>query len=323
MRAMVVTEFGGPLHLVDLDSPVPGPGQVKIAISRAGVNFPDSLIIRGEYQARPPLPFAPGFEVAGTVSAVGAGVEPLTVGDRVMAYLLFGGYAEEVVADVGAVFRLPDDVTDEQGAVTSIAYGTSYHALADRAALQPGETLVVLGAAGGVGLTAVEIGKLLGARVIGLVGSDWKAEIVKEQGAGEVVNYESEDVRERILELTEGRGADVIYDPVGGDASDTALRYLAWRGRLLIIGFTSGRFTEIPANRLLLKGQSAVGVYWGSFAEKEPEANAAAFESILGWIAEGTLQPRITKSLPLEQAGEALEALERRAVVGKAVLEVR
>jgi NADPH2:quinone reductase len=320
---MLVTEFGGPLQLGDLEPTDPGPGQVKIAVNRAGVNFPDMLIIRGQYQARPDLPFAPGFEVAGTVIGTGADVERFAQGDRVMAYLLFGGYAEEVVADEGSVFALPDAVTDDQAAVTPIAYGTSYHALIDRAALRSEETLVVLGASGGVGLTAVEIGKLLGAHVIGLVGSDWKAKIVQEQGADEVVNYETEDVRGRILEITDGRGADVIYDPVGGDAADAALRYLAWRGRLLVVGFTSGRITEIPTNHLLLKGASAVGVFWGSFAEREPAANLAAFESILGWIDEGTLVPQVTKSLPLEDAALALEALERREAVGKTVLEVR
>lgn len=320
---MIVTEYGGRLTLGDLESPNPGPGHVKIAVSRAGVNFPDMLIIRGHYQARPPLPFAPGFEVSGTVTEVGEGVERLEVGDRVMAYLLFGGYAEEVVAHSGSVFAVPDDVTDDQAAVTPIAYGTSYHALVDRAALRSGETLVVLGASGGVGLTAVEIGKLLGARVIGLVSADWKAEIVHEQGADAVVNYENEEVRDRIFELTDGRGADVIYDPVGGDAADDALRYIAWRGRLLVVGFTSGRIPEIPANRLLLKGAAAVGVFWGAFAEREPAANLAAFGSILGWIGEGTLRPRITNSVPLEDAAEALEALERREAVGKTVLEVR
>lgn len=320
---MIVTEYGGPLTLGHLDSPDPGPGQVKIAVSRAGVNFPDLLMTRGHYQVRPPLPFAPGFEVAGTLTEVGEGVEHLAVGDRVMAYLFFGGYAEEVVADAGSVFAVPDEVTDDQAAVTPIAYGTGYHALVDRGALRSGETLVVIGASGGVGLTAVEIGKLLGARVIGLVGSDWKAEIVYEQGADEVMNYENEDVRDRVLELTDGRGADVIYDPVGGDAADDALRYIAWRGRFLVVGFTSGRISEIPANRLLLRGAAAVGVYWGAFVEHEPAASVAAMGSILGWIGEGTLRPRVTSSVPLGGAAKALEALERREAVGKTVLEVR
>lgn len=320
---MQVAGYGEPLLLVDAPTPEPGPGEVRIAVHRAGVNFPDMLLIQGIYQVRPEPPFAPGFEVAGEVSAIGDGVEGLEVGDRVMAYTPYGGYAEEVVISAGTVFPIPDAVSFADAAVVPIAYGTSYHALVDRGALKEGEVLVVLGAAGGVGLTAVELGKLFGATVIACVGADWKGDVVKKRGADHVINYTTDDVRARVLELTDGRGADVIYDPVGGDALDTALRYLAWRGRLLVIGFTSGRIPDIPANRLLLKGASAVGVFWGQFAEREPQASAAGFRWLLDRIAAGALRPTIGRAYPLEEAARAMSALAAREAVGKLVLEVR
>ena len=322
MRAMVVDELGGPLRVAQLPEPEPGPGQVTIAVRRAGVNFPDMLIMQGRYQLKPPVPFAPGFEVAGEVLAVGPDETRFTPGDRVMASLWYGGYAEVVAVDEARVFALPDGVSDDQAAVVPIAYGTSYHALADRADLQSGETLVVLGASGGVGLATVEIGAMLGARVIGCVGAEWKGEAVRRQGAEHVINTTTEDVRSRVLEITDGKGADVVYDPVGGEATEIALRYLAWRGRLLIIGFTSGRIPDLAANRLLLKGAAAVGVYWGQFAELEPAVNRANFDMILSWIADGTLQPFVSERYPLEDAGKALAALAERRAVGKLVLEV-
>lgn len=322
MRAMVVDELGGPLRVAQLAEPEPGPGQVTIAVRRAGVNFPDMLIMQGRYQLKPPVPFAPGFEVAGEVLAVGPDETRFTPGDRVMASLWYGGYAEVVAVDEARVFALPDGVSDDQAAVVPIAYGTSYHALADRADLQSGETLVVLGASGGVGLATVEIGAMLGARVIGCVGAEWKGEAVRRQGAEHVINTTTEDVRSRVLEITDGVGADVVYDPVGGEATEIALRYLAWRGRLLIIGFTSGRIPDLAANRLLLKGAAAVGVYWGQFAELEPAVSRANFDMILSWIADGTLQPFVSERYPLEDAGKALAALAARRVVGKLLLEV-
>lgn len=320
---MQVAGYGDPLQLVDAPSPQPGRGEVRIAVHAAGVNYPDMLLIQGLYQSRPEPPFGPGFEVAGVVDEVGPGVETAAVGDRVMAFVPHGGYAEEVIALAQTVFPIPDQISFQQGSVIPIAYGTSYHALLDRAALQEGETLVVLGAAGGVGMTAIEIGKRLGATVIACVGSDWKAEAVRVAGADEVVDYSVESVRERVLAMTGGKGADVVYDPVGGDATDEALRYLAWKGRLLVVGFTSGRIAEIPANRLLLKGASAVGVFWGQFAEREPEANAANFRSIVQQVAMGNLDPPIQQTFPLEHAVEAMELLAERRVVGKVVLEVR
>lgn len=322
MRAMVVDELGGPLRVAQLPEPEPGPGQVTIAVRRAGINFSDMLIMQGRYQLKPPVPFAPGFEVAGEVLAVGPDETRFTPGDRVMASLWYGGYAEVVAVDEARVFALPDGVSDDQAAVVPIAYGTSYHALADRADLQSGETLVVLGASGGVGLATVEIGAMLGARVIGCVGAEWKGEAVRRQGAEHVINTTTEDVRSRVLEITDGNGADVVYDPVGGEATEIALRYLAWRGRLLIIGFTSGRIPDLAANRLLLKGAAAVGVYWGQFAELEPAVSRANFDMILSWIADGTLQPFVSERYPLEDAGKALAALAARRVVGKLLLEV-
>lgn len=320
---MQIAGYGEALLPVEVATPQPGHGEVRIAVHRAGVNYPDLLLIQGSYQARPDPPFGPGFEVAGKVSAIGDGVDGLEIGDRVMAYTAHGGYAEEVVTAEASVFPIPDAVSFSDAAVLAIAYGTAYHALTDRGSLGEGEVLVVLGASGGVGLAAVEMGKLLGATVIGCVGAEWKADIVREKGADHVVDYATDDVRARVLELTGGRGADVVYDPVGGDALDAALRYLAWRGRLLIIGFTSGRIPDIPANRLLLKGLSAVGVFWGQFAEREPDANAANLRWLLDRVASGGLRPAISRSYPLEEAPAALAALAAREAVGKLVLEVR
>ena len=322
MRAMLVEELGGPLRLTEQPMPEPGPGEVTINVRRAGVNFPDMLLMKGQYQANPPLPFAPGFEVAGEVRAVGPDETRFVPGDRVMASLWYGGYAEVVAVDESRVFAVPEAVSDEHAAIVPIAYGTGYHALADRAQLTAGETLVVIGASGGVGLAVVELGAMLGARVIGCVGADWKAEAVRAQGAAHVITTATEDVRTRVLEITDGRGADVVFDTVGGDASETALRYLAWRGRLLIVGFTSGRIADLPANRLLLKGAAAVGVHWGEFAEREPAVNRANLDSILNWIADDTLRPFVSQRYSLDNADEALAALAERKVVGKLVLEV-
>jgi len=322
VRAMQVADFGAPLELVDVASPEPDSGEVLVTVERAGVNYPDLLLIQGRYQARPPVPFAPGFEVSGRIAALGDAVADLSVGERVAAFVPYGGYAEEVVAPATSVFPVPEEVSFEVAAVLPVAYGTGIHALVDRAALAPGETLVVLGASGGVGLAAVDVGKRLGATVVGCVGSEWKMGPVREMGADHVLDYTAEDVRERILELTDGRGADVVFDPVGGDAFDAALRYLAYKGRLLVIGFTSGRIPQIPANRLLLKGNAAVGVFWGQFAEREPEANRRNFRRLLEWAVEGEIRPRVAEVLPLEEAPRALETLAARRAVGKIVLRV-
>ncbi len=318
---MQVAGYGRPLELVEVDEPAAGPGEVLIDVHRAGVNFPDLLLIQGLYQMRPDPPFGPGFEVAGVVAGVGDDVSHVAPGDRVMAFVQLGGYAERVVAPAEAVFELPDAVTFDQAAVIPIAYGTGYHALVDRASLTEGETLLVLGASGGVGLVAVELGKHLGATVIGAVGSAWKSEPVRDKGADEVIGYD--DLRDRVKDLTGGRGADVLYDPVGGDAFDQALRAMAWQGRMLVIGFASGRIPDIPANRLLLNETAAVGVFWGRFAQHDPDANRRNLERILELVARGDLEPRIGDVLALEDAGQAMERLGDRTVVGKLVLAVR
>jgi len=320
---MQVAGYGEPLRLVDVPVPEPGPGELLIEVHRAGVNFPDMLLIAGRYQARPEPPFGPGFEVAGRVATLGEGTEGFTVGDRVMAFVEHGGYAEAVVAAASAAIRIPDGVTDDQAAVSLIAYGTNYHALVDRAQLQSGEVLVVLGAAGGVGSTAVELGARLGATVIGCVGAAWKGDVVRSLGAAHVIDYSVEDVKARVREITDGRGADVVYDPVGGDAFEEALRYTAYQGRLLVIGFTSGRIPEIPANRLLLNELSAVGVFWGLFAQRRPEANRTNMAVVLDMLARGELAPVISQVQPLEEAPRALELLAERKVAGKLVLAVR
>jgi NADPH2:quinone reductase len=240
-----------------------------------------------------------------------------------MAFVPYGGYATDVIAAEDVVFGVPDGVSDEQAAVLPVAYGTAQHALVDRAALEAGETVVVLGASGGVGIATIQVAGMIGAEVIACVGAGWKADFARDAGADHVIDYVTEDVRSRVLEITEGKGADAVVDPVGGDAADAALRYLAWRGRLLIIGFTSGRIPEIPANRLLLKGASAVGVFWGQFAEREPQANRRNFDTLLGWVADGSLQPMISQRVPLDRAVDVLTALAERRVVGKIVLETR
>ena len=325
MKAVLCKAYGEPDDLVYEDAPTPAVGDkdVLIAIHACGVNFPDILLIRDQYQFRPDLPFSPGLEVAGEVLKVGAKVGLFKPGDRVMATCGNGGYAEEVAVDENSVFHLPDAVTYTQAAGFPVTYGTTYHALVDRANMQPGETLLVHGAAGGVGLNAVEMGKMMGATVIGTVGSDEKMDIVRQYGADHVINYSTESIRDRVKELTDDHGADVIYDPVGGDAFDQSMRCIAWEGRLLVIGFASGRIPELRANLALLKGCSVVGVFWGSFAKRTPDVNRAHFETLLNWCAEGKLKPHVSMTFPLEQAAAALKALISRKATGKVLVQVR
>ncbi len=325
MKAVLCKAHGEPDDLVyeETASPSVGPRDVRVAIHACGVNFPDILLIQNKYQFKPDLPFSPGLEVAGEVIEVGPEVKRFKAGDRVMVTCGHGGFAEEVAADEDSVFALPDGVTYKQAAGFPITYGTTYHALVDRANLQSGEVLLVHGAAGGVGLTAVEMGKLMGATVIGTVGSDAKMDIVREYGADHVINYSNESIRDRVKELTGDKGADVIYDPVGGDAFDQSMRCIAWEGRLLVIGFASGRIPEMRANLALLKGCSVVGVFWGSFAKRDPDQNRAHFDKMLGWCAEGKLKPHVSMTFPLEQAPEALKALISRKATGKVLVEVR
>jgi NADPH2:quinone reductase len=324
MRAVRVHELSGPSALrVDDDVPVPdvGAGQVRVDVRAAGVNFPDILLTRGMYQFKPNPPFSPGGELSGVVSAVGSGVSGVSVGDRVAATMIYGAYAEQVVLPAMSCIPLPDNVSFDVGAATLLTYLTTYHALVDRAAIQRGETLLVLGAAGGVGTAAVELGALLGARVIAAASSAEKIAFCKEHGASEGIDYSKEDLKERVKALTTGNGVDVIYDPVGGSLAEPALRGMAWKGRYLVIGFASGEIPKIPLNLVLLKGCQVVGVFWGSHAMREPSKNREQANQLFSWIAEGKLAPAIDSTLPFTSAAQALARIEQRQVKGKIILK--
>ena len=326
MKAQVVNEFGRieGLSYEDIEPPVPGPGEVLIGVEVVGLNFPDLLMIQGIYQYRPRLPFVAGAEAAGRVLAVGEGVDHVAAGDRVMGFnLLSGAMAEQFVVSAGKVFALPDGVTMEQGACMALTYGTGYHALVARARLAPGETLLITGATGGVGSAGIQIGKALGARVIAAVSSEAKAEVATDLGADETIDYSVESLKERTKELTGGVGADVIYDPVGGDTFLECLRSINWGGRILVVGFTSGRIPKAPMNLPLLKGCSIVGVFWGAYADRDPVGNRANFTRLLDWTAEGIIQPHISGRFPLESAVEALSTIAARKATGKVVLTNR
>jgi NADPH2:quinone reductase len=322
MRAVRVHELTGPsaLRVDEVPEPVAGSGQVLIDVKAAGVNFPDVLLTRGMYQFKPNPPFSPGGEAAGIVRAVGSGVTNLAVGDRVAANVLYGAFAERIVVPELAVTKLPDAVSFEVGAATLLTYLTTYHALVDRAAIQRGETLLVLGAAGGVGIAACELGALLGARVIAAASTDDKLAFCREHGATETINYTTQDLKDRIKALTSGNGVDVVYDPVGGALAEPALRGTAWQGRYLVIGFASGEIPKIPLNLVLLKGCQIVGVFWGSFAMREAQRNRDHASEIFRWVAEGKLRPAIDAVLPFDKADEALTRLDQRKVKGKLVL---
>jgi NADPH2:quinone reductase len=322
MRAVRVHELTGPtaLRVDEVPDLAPGAGQIVIDVRAAGVNFPDILITRGQYQFKPALPFSPGGEVAGVVRAVGSGVTTLKAGDRVATTMLYGGYAEQVCVPELAAVPLPDSVSFEVGAATLLTYLTTYHALVDRAALQKGESLLVLGAAGGVGTSAVELGALLGARVIAAASSEDKLAFCREHGASDGIDYSTQDLKERLKELTKGNGVNVVYDPVGGSLAEPALRGIAWEGRFLVIGFASGEIPKLPLNLVLLKGCQVVGVFWGSFAMREPAKNRAHAEQLFAWVADGKLRPAIDVALTFTQAAEALHRIEKRQVKGKIVL---
>jgi NADPH2:quinone reductase len=324
MKAVLCKAYGPPESLVieEVEDLKAGRGQAVVSVKACGVNFPDTLIIQGLYQFKPPLPFSPGGEVAGVVKEVGAGVENVKPGDRVIAFTAYGGFAEEVLADAASLIPMPAGMDFETGSAFVMTYGTDIHALKDRAKLQPGETLLVLGAAGGIGLAAVEIGKALGAKVIAAASTEEKLAICRQHGADDAINYSSEDLRERIKALTNGQGVDVIVDPVGGQYSEPALRGMAWNGRFLVIGFTAGEIPRIPLNLPLLKGCSIVGVFWGSFAARDPQHNQENLRQLLGWLQEGKLRPRISARYPLERAADALNDIMQRKVTGKAVLVV-
>jgi NADPH:quinone reductase len=324
MKAVLCKAYGPPESLVIEDVPalVAGPGEVVIGVRAASVNFPDVLIIENKYQLKPPLPFSPGSEVAGIVTSVGDGVANFAPGDRVLAIVGYGAFAEEVKTESRRALPLPAGMDFESAAAFGLTYATSDHALVDRGALQAGETLLVLGAAGGVGIAAIEIGKALGARVIACASTDGKLAVCRAHGADDTINYATEDLRERIKALTAGSGPNVVYDPVGGPYTELALRSIAWRGRLLVVGFAAGDIPKIPLNLTLLKGCAIVGVFWGEFTRREPQRFAESMQRLGRWYAEGVLKPHISGRYPLERAADALNKLASREVIGKIVLTV-
>lgn len=322
MKAVLCRAFGPPsvLAVEDVPTPTPGPGQVLLRVDACGVNFPDTLIIQGKYQQKPALPFSPGGEVAGVVAALGEGVTSPAVGTRVAAMMPWGGFAEAAAVDAAAAVPVPDGVPPEVAASLCLAYGTTLHALRDRAALQPGETLLVLGASGGVGLAAVQLGKLMGARVIAAASSAAKLDICRRHGADALVDYGQDGWRERLRGLTDGKGVDVVLDPVGGPYAEPALRSAGWKGRHLVVGFAAGEIPRIPLNLALLKGCAILGVFYGEFTRREKAANRALLGQLFDWVAEGRLHPHISATFPLDDATAALEALLARAATGKIVL---
>ncbi|MGD2139213.1 MAG: NADPH:quinone oxidoreductase family protein [Burkholderiales bacterium] len=322
MRAVLCKELGLPEKLVveDIPSPAPGKGEVVLSVKACGVNFPDTLIIQGKYQFKPELPFSPGGEVAGVVKEIGEGVTSVKPGDRVIAFNTWGGFAEEMVVEADRTIPMPDAMDFVPASAFVLTYGTSYHALKDRAQLKAGETLLVLGASGGVGIAAVQLGKMMGARVIAAASTDQKLQVCKENGADELIKYGEEDLRARVKELTSGKGVDVVYDPVGGPYSEPALRDMAWNGRFLVVGFAAGDIPKVPLNLTLLKGCSIVGVFWGAFTRKEPEKNRRNNEELMQFFVQGKVKPHIHGTYPLEDAAQALNEVMYKRVSGKVVL---
>ncbi len=322
MKAVLCKSHGMPDTLVveDVPSPDLSEGQVLISVKACGVNFPDTLIIQGKYQFKPDLPFSPGGEVSGVIKAVGDGVTNVSVGDRVIAFSTWGGFAEELAVDANRLIKMSDKMEFEKASAFILTYGTSYHALKDRANIQPGETLLVLGASGGVGLAAIQLGKAMGARVIAAASTKEKLDVCAANGADELINYSSEDLRARVKEITQGAGVDVIYDPVGGPLSEKALRDMSWRGRFLVVGFAVGEIPKVPLNLALLKGCSIVGVFWGDFTRREPALNEANNQELMRLFEAGKISPHIHKVYPLAKASEALNELLDKKVSGKVVL---
>ncbi|MFN3048138.1 MULTISPECIES: NADPH:quinone oxidoreductase family protein [Pseudomonas] len=325
MKAVLCKTLGPARNLVleEVASPLPKKNEILLDVQAAGVNFPDTLIIEGKYQFQPPLPFSPGGEAAGVVAAVGEKAGAFKVGDRVMALTGWGAFAEQVAVPFYNVLPIPASMDFTTAATFGMTYGTSMHALRQRGQLQAGETLLVLGASGGVGLAAVEIGKAMGARVIAAASSAEKLAVAKAAGADELIDYSQANLREEIKRLTGGQGVDVIYDPVGGELFEQAVRGLAWNGRLLVVGFASGSIPQLAANLVLLKGAAVLGVFWGAFAQRQPEDNAANFHQLFAWHAEGKLKPLVSQTYPLEEAGAAIEKLGQRQAVGKLVVLAR
>lgn len=324
MRAVMCREWGPPESLVIEERAAleVKPGTVVVAVKAANVSFPDTLIIQNKYQTKPELPFVPGSEVAGTVKAVGAGVKEWKVGDRVSGQSSQGGYAEEVLIEADRLLAVPEKMDFASAAVLGSAYGTSYYALTERGQLRSGETLLVLGASGGVGLAAVEIGKALGAKVVACASSEERLAVCRAHGADETINYASEDLRARVKAITKGNGVDVVYDPVGGPYSELALRDMAWGGRFLVVGFAAGDIPKIALNLPLIKGCSIVGVWIGAFARRDRARHRANVVQLGKWFEEGKIKPHISATYPLEKAADALNALAQRKVIGKVVLTV-
>ena len=322
MKAVLCKELGPPEKLVveEVPSLKPGKGQVVVSVKAAGVNFPDILIIQGKYQFKPEPPFSPGGEVAGVVKEVGEGVIGWKPGERVIAGSTYGGFAQEMAVEADRLIRMPEGMDFVAGSAFLLTYGTSYHALKDRAQLEAGETLLVLGASGGVGIAAIQIGKAMGARVIAAASSDAKLAVCRQNGADELINYASEDLRSRVKALTAGKGIDVVYDPVGGPYSEPALRDMAWNGRFLVVGFAAGEIPKVPLNLALLKGCSIVGVFWGAFTRNEPERNRRNNEELMQLFAAGKVKPHIHATYPLERAAETLNEVLYKRVSGKVVL---
>ena len=324
MRAAVCRELGTPdrLRLEEIPAPEIASGQVRVAMRAAGVNFPDLLMVAGGYQLRPKLPFTPGMEGAGAISELGADVDGWSLDQRVIVRMRPGTYAEDVVVPERSLIPLPDTLSFEVGATLTVAHRTSYHALVDRGRLRAGETLLVHGAGGGVGLAAVELGAILGARVVAVAGGPEKLAVAKAKGAEAVIDRRETAFRDAVLELTDGDGADVVYDPVGGDVFDASLRCIAWGGRLLVVGFADGRIPTIPANYPLLKGASIIGVRAGENGRRDPESDARNAAAIMGLAAEGRIAPHISHRLPLERADDALRILDERRAIGRVVLTI-
>ena len=324
MKALVCKEFGPAknLKVEEMNEPIPNSDEVCIKVHAAGVNFPDILMVEGKYQVKPAFPFAPGAEAAGEIISIGDNVTNYKVGQRVIAMTGHGAFAEIVKASEKKLIPLNDNVDFETASILPMVYGTSAHALIQRGKLKKGETLLVHGAAGGVGLAAVEIGKAMGARVIATASTDEKCQVARDHGADETINYSNGQFKEIVKSMTDGKGADVIYDPVGGDVFDQSLRCIAWEGRLLVVGFTSGRIPSAPANLALLKSCDIVGVFWGAFVERTPHINLENFDKLYEWIDEGYIKPRISMKVSLENTLDAMQAIADRKIIGKAIVKI-
>lgn len=322
MKAILCTKPGGPddLQFTDIADPVAGPGEAVVKVAAAGLNFFDTLIIADRYQVKPPRPFSPAAEFAGTIESLGAGVSGFSIGERVMGYTRYGAARERVAVSVNKLVHIPDALDFEHAAGLSVIYGTTYYALHDRGRLKSGETLAVLGAAGGTGLAAVEIGKLMGARVIACASSDEKCAFARKHGADETINYAAQDLKAELKRLGGARGIDVIYDPIGGAYSENALRALGWEGRFLVIGFAAGEIPRIPLNLALLKSCDIVGVAWGNFTERFPEQNAKNMQQVVRWASEGKLSMHVHAVYPLADTPRALQDIAARKVMGKAII---